>query len=780
MTKPAIARVALDHLHAGTFDYLVAPGVHARPGQLVSVPFGRRQCIGIVCDVGEDSALPLERLKPLTTLCEAWPPLRPEWLALVGFAAGYYQRGIGEVALPAVPAGLRDPKRWARQQRSQRRYVATAAGRAALPGALPARASAQRRLAEALLAAPLAADALSSLHPRAAALLDDWQAAGWVGMVTEAASSDAVDQRLVANLVSEPVAEPVADAVTSASVARALASEAPAASIDRLPTLTDEQRAAVDAIAGASGFDAFLLHGITGSGKTEVYLRAVAHCLAQDADAQALLLVPEINLTPQFMGRLRARFAALGEHGVVALHSGLSEGERAANWLAAHQGRARIVIGTRLAALASFRKLSLLIVDEEHEAAYKQQEGLRYSARDLCVWRAKHLGVPVVLGSATPSLESWCHAEQGRYRRLVLSRRPAADTAALPTVRTVDLDAHKRQGRLSGDGLSSTLLDAMRERLARGEQSLLFLNRRGYAPVLSCDACGWVSECTHCSAYLVLHRGDGMLRCHHCSWQEAIPHACPSCGNIDLRPLGRGTQRIEAALAEVMPDARVLRIDADSTRRRGSAEALFADVHAGRVDVLIGTNMVAKGHDFQRVTLVGVLNADSALFSHDFRASERLFGQLMQVAGRAGRADLPGEVLIQTRYPHHPLYAALARHDYAGYARMLTNERRDAHLPPFIHQALLKAEARTLEGALAFLEDAAARFDTLDVAADGRVVRYAPVPLAMVKINDTYRAQLLLESASRQALHLALSAWRDTLGGHGVLRWAIEVDPLEI
>jgi primosomal protein N' (replication factor Y) (superfamily II helicase) len=492
--------------------------------------------------------------------------------------------------------------------------------------------------------------------------------------------------------------------------------------------------------------------------------------------------VPEINLTPQFEAAFRARFAHLPAEAIVTLHSGLAEGERARNWLAAHQGRARIVLGTRLAILASLPQLALIVVDEEHEAAYKQQEGLRYSARDLAVWRAKQLGIPVLLGSATPSLESWWQAEQGRYRRLSLTRRAVAD-AVLPQVRMIDLEQERRSGQRLAGGVSRPLLAALRARIERGQQSLIFLNRRGYAPVLSCDACGWVAGCPRCSAYVVLHKPERALRCHHCGWEARIPPACPECGNVDIAPLGQGTQRIEETLAAALPQARIVRIDADSTRRKGSAQALFSDVHAGEVDILVGTQMIAKGHDFQRVTLVGVLNADNALFSHDFRASERLFAQLMQVSGRAGRGGLAGDVLIQTRYAHHPLYASLARHDYPGFARATLDERRQAHLPPFVYQALLRAEGRTLEQALAFLGAAATAFDALPEA--GQVTRYDPVPLSVIKVMHVHRAQLLIESPSRAALQQALRGWQAALRGfkaelRGVLRWNLEVDPLDI
>ena len=749
-------RVALDHPLPTLFDYRGEPSAQPAPGMLVQVPFGKRRVVGLVCEVTAHSDVPPERLRDAGALCAACPPLSAEWLALAAFAAEYYQRGLGEVALPALPQALRDASRWARLFAPEERYRLTPAGRRVLPDALPARASALRRLAEALAAAEsIEAAEARAIHPKAIATLAAWQADGWVEhQVIDAAAAAARD------------------------LARPGNSESPDPLPIQRPTLTDEQAQAVDAIGAADGFAPFLLHGVTGSGKTEVYLHALAALLDARPDAQALVLVPEINLTPQFEAAFRARFAALPEDAIVTLHSGLAEGERARNWFAAHLGQARIVLGTRLAVLASLPKLALIVVDEEHDPAYKQQEGLRYSARDLAVWRAKQLEIPVVLGSATPSLESWWQSDQGRYKRLTLARRAVAD-AALPAVRLIDLEEERRRGRASVEGLSGPLVAALKGRLERGEQSLVFLNRRGYAPALSCDACGWVAGCPRCSAYVVLHKPERALRCHHCGWEARIPRSCPECGNVDIAPLGRGTQRVEETLATAVPGARVLRIDADSTRRKGSAQALFSDVHAGEVDILVGTQMIAKGHDFQRVSLVGVLNADTALFSHDFRASERLFAQLMQVSGRAGRAGLPGEVLVQTRYPRHALYHALGRHDYVGFANSTLAERRDAHLPPFVYQALLRAEGRTLEAALAFLQQAAAAL--AGISAAERVTVYDAVPMTIVKVANVHRAQLLLESASRQALQATLRAWQPALRGlKGVLRWSVEVDPLDI
>jgi primosomal protein N' (replication factor Y) (superfamily II helicase) len=748
-------RVALDHPLDALYDYRYTLDIcEPEPGMLVRVPFGRRDVVGLICEVNAHSDVPANKLRDVIEICAACPPLSAQWLDLAGFAADYYQRGLGEVALPALPQALRDPARWARLLAPEERYRLLPAGRAALPDTLPARAQALRRLAQALTeAGELEAGEARALHPKAIATLDTWCEAGWV---------------------EHESVEFGAGGAGSGTHHR----EAIAAAVE-VPRLSDEQAEAVDAIGAAQGFAPFLLHGVTGSGKTEVYLRALAALLERVPDAQALVLVPEINLTPQFEAAFRTRFAAtLADEAIVTLHSGLAEGERARHWLAAHTGRARIVLGTRLAVLASLPRLAMLVVDEEHDPAYKQQEGLRYSARDLAVWRAKQLGVPVVLGSATPSLESWWQAEQGRYTRLTLSRRAIAD-ATLPTVKLIDLEEERRRGRASFEGLSGPLVAAMKSRLERGEQSLVFLNRRGYAPVLSCDSCGWVAGCPRCSAYVVLHKPERALRCHHCGWESRIPHSCPDCGNIDIAPMGRGTQRIEEALASAVPGARVLRIDADSTRRKGSAQALFSDVHAGDVDILVGTQMIAKGHDFQRVSLVGVLNPDNALFSHDFRASERLFAQLMQVSGRAGRAGLPGEVIVQTRYPRHALYHALARQDYVGFANTTLAERRDAHLPPFVYQALLRAEGRTLEAALAFLAQAAEALKAIPAAQ--RVMAYDAVPLTIVKVMNVHRAQLLVESQSRAALQATLREWQPALRAlRGVLRWNLEVDPLDI
>jgi len=514
-----------------------------------------------------------------------------------------------------------------------------------------------------------------------------------------------------------------------------------------------------------------LLHGITGSGKTELYLRLAAEALARGR--QVLLLVPEINLTPQLEQIVQAR---LGN--VAVMHSKLSEGERLRAWLRAARGEAAILLGTRLALFVPLPRLGLIVVDEEHDTSYKQQEGLRYSARDLAVWRGHDLGVPVVLGSATPSLETWRRARRGDYRHVSLPGRALAQP--LPEVRLVDT----RRAQLE-QGFTPQLLAGLEARLERGEQSLIFINRRGYAPVLRCASCGWVSQCARCTAYTVLHRHAGgrrhTLQCHHCGDCVAPPRACPDCGDQDVRPMGRGTQRIEEFLGERFPGARILRIDADATRRKGSAEVLFSKVHAGEADILVGTQMVSKGHDYARLGLVGVLDADTMLFAQDFRAPERLFAQLMQVAGRAGRREGGAEVMVQTDYPEQAVYQALRAHDYARFAEAALAEREELGLPPFSHQALLTAQARHLRDALAFLGEARALAQALP---EGEGVRlYDAVPLRVVRVANVERAQLLVEADGRGALHRLLRPWLaevHALAQGRPVRWGIEIDPQEI
>ncbi len=690
---------------AGPLDYLSEHPL--TPGTLVRVPLGRREVLGIAWHgTAVQAGLPPDAaaLRPLAARFEGLPPLPAPWLALADFAATYYQRGLGELALAVLPPELRklDPPALARRLKRLERQ------RPQLAGATPA---------------------------------------------------------------AEPAGDPLP------------AGAAPAVA----PALAPEQQAAMDAVHQALAEAQprpLLLHGVTGSGKTEVYLRATEAVLA--AGRQALVLVPEINLTPQLQARFAQRFPG---RPLVAMHSGLTPAQRLSHWLTALLGRADIVLGTRLSVFAPLPRLGLIVVDEEHDPSYKQQEGARYSARDLAVYRGHLERVPVILGSATPSLESWQRVQEGRYRRLEMAQRVGG--GVLPRVRLFDMGVLPRES--SGPNapartpvLAPLVLQSMQERLARGEQSLVFLNRRGYAPVLHCADCGWKSGCPHCSAWRVFHKGERTLRCHHCGFTERVPRACPECGNLDIAPIGRGTERLEEQLAELLPGARIARLDADTARGKGQLESRLAEVHAGDVDVLVGTQMVTKGHDFRRITLVVAVNPDSALFASDFRAPERLFALLMQAAGRAGRdaeAAARSEMWVQTWHPRHPLYTALKAHDFAAFADSQLAERRSAGLPPFSHLALLRAESRDVAVAMAFLREASEAAAGWP-GAEG-VTLYPPVPPAVSKVAGVERLQMLLESDSRTRLQRLLADWLPQLQAlrtrhKGLARWAIDVDPLAI
>ena len=725
-----IAQVALDAPLDRLFDYLAPDAQAGDVGRRVTVPFGRQRVVGVVVGVVPHSDRPAESLKQVMSIDRATPALPPDLLELARFAAGYYRHPLGAVLAAILPPALRRTQ-GGRRENMPEAYRLTALGREESTR-LGARAYAQRALAERLTVEPLAR---AALREQDKTLVRDWLKKGWV------------------------------EAVGLAPAEQAKA--------DRLPVLTKEQDAVLAQLSAGEGFSAWLLHGVTGSGKTEIYLRRVAEVLA--AGAQALILVPEIHLTPQLTERFARRFP--GRH-LVSLHSGLAEGERRDAWLSALEGRADIVLGTRLSVFAPMPRLGLIVVDEEHDTAFKQMEGMRYSARDVAVWRGKQRNVPVILGSATPSLESWRNAQEGRYKLLSLTHR-ARETAALPSVHLVDSRTDRPRF-----GLTHTLVKAITQRLERGEQSLVFINRRGYAPTLLCNGCGHVFPCPRCSAHLVLHRGRGgqssgyQLLCHHCGLVARPPEACPSCGNLDLRPAGQGTQRVEEALAEQFPDARLLRIDRDTAARKGAFAAMRDQVEAREVDILVGTQIVAKGHDFPHLTLVGIIGADQALVSPDFRAGERLFAQLMQVAGRAGRAEHPGEVLIQTAYPRHPLYQAVVAHDYAGYAKQALRERRGADFPPYASQVLLRAEGRDEEGVLGFLT--AAR-EAGEAVSQG-VLLFDPVPSLMSRVANRHRMQLLAQSPSRARLQAFLDAWVPALGelpARG-LRWSLDVDPQDV
>ena len=672
-------------------------------GALVRVPLGSRDLLGVVWAIHNDAPEGLKEssVREVAGVLGGLPPLPTDWRQLVQFAAHYYQRSVGEVAMAALPPQLRD--------------------------------------------------------------LDTAQLAR--RLKKQAGKTDA-------NAKAE-----------TASYAAGL-------------PLSAQQTQALADIAAQPG--PFLIYGATGSGKTEVYLQAVQRSLEADPKAQALLMVPEINLTPQLEERVVARFGAAQ---VVSMHSGMTPAQRLQSWLAAHSGRARIVLGTRMAVFASMPHLQLIVVDEEHDPSYKQQEGARYSARDLAIYRGRLEGAKVILGSATPSLESWHHsrpaAEGGRYQRLLMPERVGA--GQLPFVRRVDMNNQPRK-----TVLSAPLLAAIQARVERGEQCMLLLNRRGYAPVLHCADCGWKSECSHCSAFRVFHKLDRTLRCHHCGFTERVPRACPACGNADIAPLGRGTEQLEEHLAELLASVRrpdgqavqILRIDADSTKHKGALESQLAQVHSGEVDVLVGTQMIAKGHDFRRITLVAAINPDNALFSSDFRAPERLFALLMQAGGRAGRdasQSAQSEMWVQTFHPKHDVFAALKTHDYPAFAASQLMEREQAGLPPWSFQALLRADARSQEVAQSFLNAAshalqaqAAQYPTLD-ALLAQVSLYPAVPMSIQRVANVERAQMLIESPSRMALqkvlaemHPVLHAQRAVPAHKGLIRWLVDVDPLAI
>jgi primosomal protein N' (replication factor Y) len=531
--------------------------------------------------------------------------------------------------------------------------------------------------------------------------------------------------------------------------------------------LTADQGAALERIGGSlDGYHAWLLHGITGSGKTEVYLRLIERVL--EAGRGALVLVPEIALTPQLVARFRERLAAP----IVALHSSLADGARAAAWRAAASGRAPVVIGTRSAVFTPMPALGLVVVDEEHDASYKQQEGFRYSGRDLAIARAQRARAPVVLGSATPSLESLANAAGGRYTRVSLPERTGR--AGKPRVTVVDLRINPAR-----DGLSPPAIAGIERHLGAGGQVLVFLNRRGYAPTLFCSQCGWIAPCKACDARMTVHQRRARLMCHHCGAEETMPFGCPRCGS-ELAPVGEGTERVEAALAQLFPKAPLVRIDRDVIRRRGEMEEALAAVADGRARILLGTQMLTKGHDFPDVTLVVVLAADQGLFGADFRASERLAQQIVQVAGRAGRGDRPGEVLVQTAYPQHPLLQCLIVDGYEGFAALALAERRAAGWPPYSHLALLRADSPSRTEAFGFLH-AAETVAPERHAGKPRVL--GPAPAAMARRAGRHRAQLLVESPARAALQAFLGEWVPEIAklrAPRSLRWSVDVDPIEV
>ncbi|GAB4360807.1 MAG: primosomal protein N' [Gammaproteobacteria bacterium] len=731
MTEMAILKVAVPSPLYRAFDYRLEPAVPVSPGVRVRVPFGRRRVVGVVLEVAKQSELPIDQLKRVEAVLDETPLWSVgEWRLLL-WASRYYQHPVGEVLHAALPAGLRRGQ--AARTSIEPCWRLTAEGAALTPDTL-ARAPRQAVLHRTLRDSP--AGAGSSQLAKAGG---SWRGAlramvekGWVEAFEREPHS--------------PVPEVTADA----------------------PTLNAQQGAVLAALEDELGrYGVHLLEGVTGSGKTEVYLRLIERVAS--AGRQALVLVPEIGLTPQLVARFRQRLAVE----LAVLHSGLSDRERLDAWLAARSGRASVVIGTRSAIFTPLAAPGLIVVDEEHDTSYKQQEGFRYHARDLAVLRARYSDVPIVLGSATPSLESLSNAERGRYRLHRLPERAGA--ANHPAVTVVDVRRQPME-----EGLASPLLGAVEETLAAGDQVLLFLNRRGYAPALVCHDCGWVAECRRCDAPLTLHRGRDRLCCHHCGAERPVDERCEECRSEELRPAGRGTERVEEALKARFPQVPILRIDRDTTRRRGALEARLAKVHEGSPCVLVGTQMLAKGHHFPNVTLVALLNVDQGLYSSDFRAAERLAQLIVQVSGRAGRAAKPGRVLIQTHHPDHPLLQRLIRDGYNAFSREALAERREAGFPPYTALALIRAEATEPRSPHRFLEEVHRRLSSFGRAG---VSVWGPVPAPMERRAGRYRAHLLLQCPERGRLQAALGRLvpeLDQLPGARKVRWSVDVDPQEL
>jgi primosomal protein N' (replication factor Y) len=717
------------------FDYLPASAAgNAAPGCRVRIPFGRGSRIGVIVDTAATSTFDPRRLRRVTEVLDDAPVLSDETLTLLLWCASYYHHAPGEVICGALPGLLR--RGAPAHSGTPQRLRLTEAGRTATP---PARAPRQAALMNALRGA---ANGLDANELDAAFGEDDWRRA-----------ARALEER---GWLERLAGEDRANHETASGGLR----------LAEGPVLHEQQATAVEAILSTNGFQTLLLDGITGSGKTEVYFAAMEETLR--AERQVLVLVPEIGLTPQLVARLGARFNCP----LSILHSGLSDGERFAAWRRAANGIAPIVVGTRSAVFTPMPRLGLIIVDEEHDGSYKQQESLRYHARDVAVMRARRLGIPVVLGSATPSLESLHNCIRERYRRLVLTHRAGA--AATPALRLIDLRADRPK-----DGLSGQLAAAIEAHIESDAQALLFLNRRGYAPTLLCESCGWVAACQRCDAHLTIHRARGLLRCHHCDARQRLPSTCPQCGAAGPAPIGLGTERIEESLRERFPGAEVLRIDRDSTRRRGSLEAMMERIREGRRQILLGTQMLAKGHHLPNVTLVGVLDADQGLFGVDYRAGERMGQLIVQVAGRAGRAERPGEVLIQTRCPDNPLLGALIAGDYHAFARTLLHERSQSGMPPFRSMAMLRAESVNRDAPANLLD--AARELAASVAGED-VELLGPAPAPMERRAGRYRAQMLLLADRRDRLHALLAALTprmDALAAAHRARWSLDVDPID-
>lgn len=702
------------------------------PGTRVLVPFRNKTVVGIVWETNIAPDMDTARILGVRMVFSDEPPLPESWRDLLAFTSRYYHYPTGQAVFAALPQGLKET-RAVEMPQPPLFYALNEAGRAQTPP--PARFNKKAALWDALLSGEMTMAALKQVNAQAAKLIEDWAEQGWIE-TTEA---------------EKPVLRSCNGQASHSEF-----------------VLNADQRQASDAIQTALGrFQPFLLYGITGSGKTEVYFDAMAKVLAQGR--QVLFLLPEINLTPQLLKRVENRFADVP---TAVLHSRMAAGRRTQDYLRTMSGQAKLVIGTRLAVFVPMDDVGLIVVDEEHDGSFKQDNELRYHARDLAVWRAKQSGCPVVLGSATPSLESWHKAQSGTYRLLQLTERAHA-AAQLPQVEILNV------GRLKLDnGFSPQALQLLKQNFEAGGMSLVYLNRRGFAPALFCGDCGHTFGCPNCSAKMVLHQRARQLRCHHCDHREPIPFKCPDCGNQDLTAVGHGTQRVEETLRTFLPKAPVVRVDRDSTAHKNDWADLYRRIADNEIDILVGTQMLAKGHDFARLNLVIVLNADGSLYSADFRAPERLFAELMQVSGRAGRADKPGKVLIQTQLPEHPVFAAVKAQDYAVFAENELNERQMFAMPPFGFQTAVRADAPRVADAMEFLNAAK---EILAPLLPESVSQFGAAPMLMVRLAERERAQIFLESASRQDLHRAVSLWVQVLQQNrdGKIRWSVDVDPQE-
>ena len=702
------------------------------PGTRVLVPFRNKTVVGIVWETDIAPDMDAARILCVQTAFVEEKPLPQSWRDLLAFTSRYYHYPTGQAVFAALPQGLKET-RAVEMPQPPLFYALNEAGRAQTPP--PARFNKKAALWDALLSGGMTMAALKQVNAQAAKLIEDWAEQGWIE-TTEAAKS---------------VLRPYHGQASHSEF-----------------VLNADQQKASDEIQTAFGkFQPFLLYGITGSGKTEVYFDAMAKVLAQGR--QVLFLLPEINLTPQLLKRVEDRFADVP---TAVLHSQMAAGKRTQDYLRAMLGQAKLVIGTRLAVFTPMDDVGLIVVDEEHDGSFKQDNELRYHARDLAVWRAKQSGCPIVLGSATPSLESWHKAQSGAYRLLQLTER-AHTAAQLPQVEILNV------GRLKLDnGFSPQALQLLKQNFEAGGMSLVYLNRRGFAPALFCGDCGHTFGCPNCSAKMVLHQRARQLRCHHCDHREPIPFKCPDCGNQDLTAVGHGTQRVEETLRAFLPKAVVVRVDRDSTAHKNDWADLYRRIADNEIDILVGTQMLAKGHDFARLNLVIVLNADGSLYSADFRAPERLFAELMQVSGRAGRADKPGKVLIQTQLPEHPVFAAVKAQDYAVFAENELNERQMFAMPPFGFQTAVRADAPRVADAMEFLNAAK---ETLAPLLPESVSQFGAAPMLMVRLAERERAQVFLESTSRQDLHRAVSLWVQVLQQNrdGKIRWSVDVDVQE-